>query len=336
MKKPVIIYISLFITGALCGGLAFWLSTSLYQKNHSNQATALRENSSKYAFIDPLIAVDNNASSKVFDEYEPLQNSIEKYIDQQKKQGTITEASVYFRDLQKGRWTGINEDIKYTPASLFKVVLMVGYLKEADGDPSTLSKKLVYTNAYASEVNLAETASSTLVVGQSYTIDELIRIMITQSDNGAMSTLLNNINPNSLNDVYNDLAIENPANNPINYGISAKSYSLFFRVLYNSTYLSRNNSEKALKLLSEAIFKDGLVAGVPASTTVSHKFGVNDTIAQNGIVTDYQFHDCGIIYYPQDPYILCVMTKGNDQNNLIKTIAGISNIVYRDIKAGVK
>jgi hypothetical protein len=73
----------------------------------------------------------------------------------------------------------------------------------------------------------------------------------------------------------------------------------------------------------ESTFTQGIVAGVPAGTRVSHKFG--EFSAGTNLK---QLHDCGIVYKPAHPYILCVMTQGNDFNNLAATIAKISKTVW--------
>ncbi|MCX6719655.1 MAG: serine hydrolase [Candidatus Staskawiczbacteria bacterium] len=59
-------------------------------------------------------------------------------------------------------------------------------------------------------------------------------------------------------------------------------------------------------MLSKTTFNDGLVAGVPKGTTVSHKFGMYATSKDENI-TDLELHDCGIIYYKTTPYLLCVV-----------------------------
>lgn len=53
-----------------------------------------------------------------------------------------------------------------------------------------------------------------------------------------------------------------------------------------------------------------------------------------------ELHDCGIIYYPERPYLLCVMTEGNDLNELAGVIQNISKTVYewtakREVDKGV-
>jgi beta-lactamase class A len=132
-----------------------------------------------------------------------------------------------------------------------------------------------------------------------------------------------------LNQVYTDLGLTPPGDNA-SYTISAKDYSLFFRVLYNATYLNDTDSEKALSILSQVTFASGLVAGLPSGTVVAHKYGeyVN---GNNDHVDSIELHDCGIIYSKKSPYLLCVMTKGQNLNGLQDVIASISKLVYTDI-----
>jgi hypothetical protein len=44
-----------------------------------------------------------------------------------------------------------------------------------------------------------------------------------------------------------------------------------------------------------------------------------------------QLHDCGIVYYPHKPYLLCVMTRGKSSDDNSKMIAEISKLVYREV-----
>lgn len=78
--------------------------------------------------------------------------------------------------------------------------------------------------------------------------------------------------------------------------------------------------------MSQTEFKEGLNRGLPAEITVAHKFGERDLGQQK------ELHDCGIVYYPNQPYLLCVMTKGADFDDLSETIGEISKLVYNFIK----
>jgi hypothetical protein len=55
--------------------------------------------------------------------------------------------------------------------------------------------------------------------------------------------------------------------------IRVKDYATFFRVLFNSSYLNKKNSEWVLELLSTTEFNSGIVAGLSPDIQVAHKFG---------------------------------------------------------------
>ena len=150
--------------------------------------------------------------------------------------------------------------------------------------------------------------------------------MIVQSDNSAMY-LLGREEPDAIDKVFSTLRILYPLENQGDF-MSAATYSRLFRTLYNSTYLSRPDSEEALRLLSYTNFRRGLVQGT-ATTTVSHKFG--EQTIEGGEIDQKELHDCGIVYYPEKPYFLCVMTKGEDFGKLEKVIGGISKLVFTHI-----
>jgi beta-lactamase class A len=82
----------------------------------------------------------------------------------------------------------------------------------------------------------------------------------------------------------------------------------------------------ALALLAASEFKGALAAGVPDGIRVAHKYGVHN------LTNDRLFHDCGIVYHPLRPYMLCVMTRGNDLDSNIRFIADVSKRVYEQVQ----
>ena len=121
----------------------------------------------------------------------------------------------------------------------------------------------------------------------------------------------------------------------MNYKISASDYSLFFRVLYNATYLSDDYSEEALSILGKATFNQGITEPLPKGTVVAHKFGVRvySTPDTSNNSSALELHDCGIVYLPNNPYFLCVMTHGSSLGALETRIQGISSLVYNAVVA---
>lgn len=289
----------------------------------------LRENSDDYKFINPIL-VFTIGDKENFPEYKPLEKTITSYINTAISSGKATNVSVYFRNLTNETWTGVNENDTYSPASMLKVAVLIAYLKLSEDNPSILQKTVAYTHGEDSEQYFKP---KTFLSTGMRTNEELLKSMIDESDNTSLVTLLNELNDSqkeTLNDIYKDLSISVPTSGDDENFMSARTYSRLFRVLYNGTYLSKTLSEKALSLLSDTDFDVGLAAGLPSSTTISHKFGERTlTDPKTGAETEHQLHDCGIIYKPDAPYFLCIMTRGKSFSDLQSILAGISDLVYK-------
>lgn len=288
----------------------------------------IRESTYDYTYISPLLAYETQ--SEVTEQSKILSAKINKYISQNKD--GEDKISVYYRDLNTGDWVGINDNDKYSPASMLKVIIMIGYLKRAENNPSLLSNKFTYTLDFKKVLDDKPFDSQTeLKVGVSYKVNYLLDRMIIDSDNGAKDLLLSNIDDDFLNSVYTDLGLRGP-DMTTEYLISPRDYSLFFRVLYNATYLNREMSELALATLSRAIYANGIRAKVPENIKIAHKFGEHVENEGNSIKS-VELHDCGIVYDPGKPYFLCIMTHGQEVSILEKYIQNISDIVFTQVES---
>lgn len=277
-----------------------------------------------YQFINPLLfCQDQNISSLTNSRGNQIQSEISAYIQSQKNVGAITNAAVYFRDLGDGPWALINPSFRSVPASLLKVPTAIGVYKRAEKDPTFLTKKSRFTSTKDSNATQYFQPTDRIASGKVYTIEELLRYMLQDSDNNALIMVGNAMDVNDLVDAYNDLGVDPPSATSSGYTIGVRTFASFFRVLYNASYLSQSDSEHMLSLLAQSSFPQGLEAGVPQNITVAHKFGEYDS--GNG---QKELNDCGIVYKPHDPYILCVMTEGDDFSKLAGTIKGVSQNVW--------
>ncbi len=308
------------------GAIGGWILGQIYAPR--TRGTLLREGQGQ--FTNRLLACEI-ADQKEFAEFYPLEKKIEASVISHIREGSASTISVYFRALNSGRWVAVNENELFEPASLLKVPILIAYYQLVDSQPEILKKQLVFTGSEKNEFRANISPSETLVVGKSYSIEELLRKMVEYSDNDARTLLVKNMDPAALYEVFTDLGISLSKDaHTQDIVMSAKTYGSFFRILYSVTYLSKNMSERALKLLSNTKFTGGLVAGVPKNITVSHKFG--ERIEDN---TKHELHDCGIIYYPAHPYLLCIMTRGSDFKKLESTIADISRLVYKEAETSL-
>lgn len=237
--------------------------------------------------------------------------------------------SVYFRDLNNGPAFGIKEEESFLPASLLKVPVMMAYYSLAEKDQNILQKEVVFEKKFeppeAGNIQFIK-PSQEIQLGKSYTIEELIEAAIIYSDNQAVSLLYENLPNQAIIELYNLLDVDNSVLKGSDGQLNVLQYSRFLRILFNASFLDRDYSEKALQLLSRTEYKNALVAGVPGNIVVAHKFG------ESGYITgERQLHDCGIIYYPNHPYLLCIMSRGNDISKLEGSIRDVSKFVYEKI-----
>lgn len=291
-----------------------------------------------YMFINPLLSCDIS-ENKQFSEYAPIRDKFKNYIDNQVWSGNASKISVYFRSLNSGHWAGYNENDTYSPASLLKLPIMIAYLKEADIDPKILNEQMTYNQTIDGNTVENFKPKNFIENGKTYTVASLLQYMIVNSDNNAAQILQDRVDKKSLTEVYSDLGL--PISSELSEDtMTPKNYSYIFRILYNATYLSKSLSQNALKLLSLTDFSGGIVAGTPKEIPMAHKFGERtilnkDTTTGNISLASRELHDCGIVYYPENPYLLCVMTKGKDFNKLSQIIKDISSMVYKESDSGV-
>lgn len=313
------------------GVLGTWYITTVLMPQSSVISEKSVRLKGQYKLVSPLL-ICSSTEPKDLGQYDDLENKIKTIINTQTKAGNATDVSVYFRDFS-GKWVGINDSTQYAPASLLKVPIMIAYLKAAQSDQTILSTRLTYTGARNS--NDAETFVSTndLKPG-TYTVDQLLTSMIVNSDNNAADLLFNHMDKSWLNEVYTDLGLSvSSGGSADTQDITAKQYSYFFRILYNATYLSPAYSEKALELLAAADFPQGLESTVPSDVTVTNKFGERSVYTPSGALVQRELHDCGIIYAPSKPYLLCIMTRGKDFSALTNIIQQIGKVTYAEIQS---
>jgi len=288
-----------------------------------NSAQPVRYSDPEFPLISPLVSIAiPNASG--FPELKRVKSDVQNIIDDAKARKAASDVGVYFRLPGNAHWFGINENDKFDPGSLIKVPIMMALLKEAEIRPEILQEKLTYNANLDSDIPNALKAQ--LPSGR-YTVEKLLETMIINSDNVAKELLFDTAGETAVQDVFDETNL-NFLKDPSGT-ISPKSYIILFARIYSATYLDRYHSNYAMNLLSETTYKDGLVAGLPEGIRVAHKYGESGIYEENTLTT-VELHDCGLVYVPNEPYNLCVMTKGKKTADLAQLIQDISAAVYHD------
>ncbi|MCB0377744.1 MAG: serine hydrolase [Bdellovibrionales bacterium] len=253
-----------------------------------------------------------------------LRNELSTYRDKQ----TVQQVGIYFHDLKSEKYFGINSEIGFSAASLLKIPFLMAYFKAAKQRPEIIREKVLYTKKIFDSARLKQNIAppDELIDGKEYPANELLGRMVTMSDNVATDMLIAKHPEISVYDAMKDLKIRlfsGPGG--LDY-LTVKDYSKVFLSLYYQDYIDAKASEAALKMMTLSIYKRGLVAGVPSHIEVAHKFG------ERTLGNTKQLHDCGIVFYPPRPYLLCIMTRGREYAALEKTIQKTSKIVFEQVQ----
>jgi len=332
--KPAWLWWSVAIAACAASFALGWLAQTVFGGGRTNPSLPLRLTGDGYSYISPLLSCN---SAKSFPQATNVTNAIQSVVNEHEQAGDITSASTYFADFSTGRWSSVNGSDKYYPSSLGKVPILMAYYELSENSSTLLDQEVTYP-AGSPDLNADQEIQpkEAIVPGEAYTVRELLDYMIKYSDNNAAQLLYENAAQSNLDNIYANLQI--PVSNDVTSStldfMTPQQYSILFRTLYNATYLSRTDSEAALQLMTQSSFTEGLVAGVPSSTPVAHKFGIVSFYSGTA-VTKRELHDCGIVYAPHHSYLLCVMTRGSSQlGDMEQTISDISRAVYAQVENG--
>ncbi len=325
--------ISLVVTGLVCSGLTyFYCKQNFKAKAENNNSLSnleaapleneFRENRTNgYEYVKPLLSNDKKEESTSLAN---LKTAINNLIEENKKSGVLISASVYLHVFKNEDWICLNDTETYLPGSLIKVAGLLTYLRMEEAHPGLLDKKLLFDSP-TEKIPDQTFKSKQLISGKSYTVRELLKYMIAYSDNDATYLLNKSVDIKMFEKLFTDLNIPAPELKAYDFKMKVKDYSLFLKVIYNSSYLSLDHSEFAAELLSQCDFTEGMVKGLPKGTKIAHKFG------EMGDATTRQLHESGIIYVNNTPYLLTIMLKGYDITKLPPVLSGITKLTYEEI-----
>jgi beta-lactamase class A len=266
----------------------FWI------KNRSS-VNVVKQEISQYPLIDPARSLIEQ--KYFFSTIEPVRQKMKEIVAKYEVSGN--RIGVYFEFLNTGANVSINQDKRFWPASLSKMPTIFVVMKKVEEGKWKLSNEMVLFSEDKDE-RFGELYKQP--TGTKFTIEELIRETLINSDNTSHKILVRNLSSEDYTNMFEALGMEELFNKE--YNITAKEYSRIFRSLYNASYLKRDNSQQVLKWLSDTKFDEFLGAGIPDEVLFSHKIGEE--------FKEVVFLDSGIVYVPNKPYLITVMVEVED------------------------
>lgn len=279
----------------------------------SAEPTPIMDESASYPYLSKRIFMENQ--NDILINLLPLREALREYIG-----GLPDNVGVYFEYLPSGNSIGVNEKMEVEIASLIKIPMVMLAYREFEKGRANKSDVLTIKeeNLDSNFGNLWQKGAGTQL-----TVEEAIRLALVESDNTAANMLLSIASEESINEVFDSLDIETTKGGKL-LTISPKSYSSIFRSLYLSSYLKRESSNEILEVLTRTIFNEQIVAGVPSTVKVAHKIGVFQSTNTHS--------DCGIVFAPRRPYLLCIMTEA-DKKKANEYMRHISKMIYGYVAA---
>ncbi len=232
-----------------------------------------------------------------------------------------TPAGVYFEYLPTGSSIGVNDQYQIEIGSLSKVPAVMAIYRQIEKSAlrhtDVLEVKKEHINSQFGDLWKRG-------AGTRMTVDEFIEYTLVRSDNTAANVLVATLPKGALQEVFNALDLPKTRSGPYPV-MSPKSYASVFRTLYLASYLHRDSSQAMLDILTRTIYNDKLPSGVDDKVKVAHKIGVFRIANVQDV-----YSDCGIVYVPNRPYLLCVMVAA-DEATAREEITMYSKMAYQYI-----
>jgi len=316
-KKIFLVIVSLVIGFVIC---YYWLNQNIVLEKNPNclgDSTLINPEPDCEFFNKKVVIMTS------------LQKNVEDDVSEYIKNDQATRIGVFARDLLSQRFIGVNDGDIFFMASLLKLPILIGGYKLAEVEPQILDVQIKYTDTINSYDEQTIKPIEKLENGKSYSVKELMQRAVIYSDNSAAKLLFDFYPKSFVDRILSALGLQlrndgDVYENPV----TPRAYANIFRILYNSSYLTRQYSNDSLDILAKSTYKEGALGKLPSNILVAHKFGER-TISRGGKVLR-QLHDCGIVYLKNgdEPYTFCIMTEGTDFEKLKIIIQNISLDIF--------
>lgn len=237
------------------------------------------------------------------------------------------DPSIFVWDYDSGKYVGINSDKIYPAASIIKIPVLIRLFKSVEANQLTIYDEMMLTNYYRSS---GSGDMQYKQAGTKYTMDQLARIMITQSDNTATNMIMSAIG--SMTDVNAGLrswGLKNtymknwlPDLEGTNY-TTAKDLATMLYNLDNPGFLNINSREYIIDYMSHVENNRLIQAGLGQGALFVHKTG--DIGKMLG--------DAGIVFTPSGKKYICVILANRPYNSPLGKdfIQKASKLIYDNI-----
>ena len=235
-----------------------------------------------------------------------------------------------FRDLKTGEQFDLQGDRSVHSASTIKLVIMAELMARVAAGALSLDQKITVTPEMKPG---GDGILKELEPGHSFSLREIMTLMIIVSDNQATNILIDLLGMAAINDRAKAMGLSNSVlgrkmmdsearkQGRDNF-ISANDMASILRAIYDGSLIDAEASKTMLDILLRQQQSGRLQLYLPEEVPVAHKCGD----------LDYLENDGGIVYVDDHPYILVVLTSSMPSNKEGREVIGhLSKLVYDHI-----
>ncbi len=242
------------------------------------------------------------------------------------------EAGIVIKDLRFNWEISHNKDRLFPSASLVKLPIMSACFIAAEEGRIKLDRQVALRS---SDKISGSGILKNIRPGVVFTIEELIGLMVYDSDNTATNMLTNMVGIDYLNSVFNSLGLKNTnlsrrvadfslRDRGIENYTTAQDIALLLEQIYRRGLINKDLSEKCLRVLKLQRVNDRIPKYLPVDVSVAHKTGLERSVC----------HDAGIVFSSKGDFLICILTKHANLNaaaskNFIARVA-LDTYVYSE------
>lgn len=243
------------------------------------------------------------------------------------------EIGLVIKDMKTGQCFEASADELFPSASMVKVPIMVACLKAEEEGRISPQERLKMTGAdkTGGSGSLRRYRS-----GSSFTIDNLVELMVTRSDNTAANMIIDKLGFDYINGTFKEVGLEKTnlsrklmdlrsRDRGVENLTTARETAEVLEKIYKKGCISPNVSDKCLEVLKQQKINDRIPRLLPRDAVVAHKTGLEREVC----------HDAGIVFTANGDFVISVFTKTWYKPVYAKRfIARVAALVYEVYKDG--
>lgn len=249
---------------------------------------------------------------------------IENGIKNLMTQYPTIQPSVFVWDYETGHFADINASQQYSAASIIKIPVLLQLFRSIEAKQVSLYDEMTLTNYYRAE---GSGGLQFKAENSKYTLDDLARVMITDSDNSATNMIMSKLGSmNDVNQGIRDWGLKHthvktwlPDLGGTNH-TTARDLATMLYNIENPEFLSMSSREKIFDYMGHVKNNRLIQAGLGPGASFLHKTG--DIGKMLG--------DAGIVYTPSGKKYIVVILANRPYNSVAGKdfIVHASEIIY--------